>query len=496
MDLSQTQRQTQGLLQYQVELLRLLSMNEDDLKERIDEEVNKNPALSFTDGCKERVVGESSGIDAHQAILENVPDERETLRSHLLTQLGCLSLNEGEQELCESLIDNLDSNGYHILDPASLVKSRKQAGSIPNKNVLLAKGLDIVQHFDPAGVCVANMTESLKLQTRLHGQNSPLVDFLIDNLVMLDPPCVDTVQQKLHCYLKENGGAANSFWGVSLPFSKSDLTQERVGQAVDIIKSLTPHPASNFSPVVYRRVEVINVEKVAGFAPCINLTRGIVPYGDSFHFEISYDSGLPTLKINDAFADDVLKKSTFAKKSVQKAANFISILEYRNKCVVRCISSIVATEREFFAKGGDFLVPLMQKEIAQNLGVSDSTISRIVYGKYVNCAWGRLPVRHFFSRGIGDAEHGGVKSTTVVKKKVQQIAEVHPRFSDREIAQFLCEQGCKISRRTVAKYRSQMQLASSYHRVSKSYSHKSENHLHKSINPNSQDNNSRRECKN
>ena len=207
--------------QNQIMTLKLLSMNSQDLRNEIYAQIEENPALEivkdpFSDGpstLKRKNSSYQNNVrtgsvsaagqleaDTYQQMLESSPDNRETLQEHLLHQLNMLTLSEQETELCQKLIGNLDEKGYHILAPVSLIN-----GTSPEKNLqLLNKCLSIIHKFEPAGVCVQNVTESLLVQAEQKEKAPRLALFFLNNhLEMLSVPSAERVQKKISAWQQE-----------------------------------------------------------------------------------------------------------------------------------------------------------------------------------------------------------------------------------------------------------------------------------------------------
>ena len=435
----------------QIQSLNLLSMNAGDLREAIFKEVEKNPALEIVsdkfesglqsaryknspDGNLRERAASSAGEEKSQAfqeILESRADERESLYAHLTGQLNLLPLNAREKSLCQKIIGNLDARGFFILAPLSLLD--KKAGET---QALLDKCMEIIRRLDPPGVCVENFEKSLALQARLKGGASRLALFLLDgHLDFLDPPQEQKILEKIQGFLKKRK---------KLSFAKEDFgflweaEEKDAREALEYIKGLDPFPARRFDQTqaryVWPDIYVDNALKV----------------------RIS-DSVVPVLRIAPDFAKSK-KDSKFAKAAVQSAKAFLESLEYRENTIAKAACAIVARQIDFFKDGPGKLLPLRQFEIAREIGVHESTISRMASSKYLQCQWGLFPVKYFFTSSVA-----GVSKESALCE-IQKIIEENSgkKMSDQKICDELCERGIKISRRAVAKYRAQMRIENSY----------------------------------
>ena len=459
--------------QKQIQSLNLLSMNAEALRDEILLQVEKNPALeivkdNFENGVKSARyknlpggnirTGVASSLgeqksEAFQEILESRPDERKSLFSHLTEQINMLSLDEEKRKLCQKIIGNLDSRGFHILAPASLLE--KKAGQ---SQKLLDECVNIVQNLDPPGICVENVEKSLLLQARLKGGAPRLALFLLDGrLDFLNPPQSQKVLEKIEDFLE--GQKKLSFGAADYSFLEK-ISEDDVDRALLFIRSLDPFPARDFSQEETHYVAPdIYVEKVLG-QPEQNAGDRNVTFGQDCYFKIEVsDKMIPQLRIAPDFGN-AKNNSEFAKSAISQAKNLLEGLEYRDNTIAKAACAIVRSQIEFFMNGPGNLAPLRQQDIADLIGVHESTVSRMASSKYLQCQWGVFPIKHFFSNAVADSSKDRVMS------QIQKIIQENPqkKLSDQKLADALAQRGIKVARRTVAKYRSQMNIESSYSR--------------------------------
>lgn len=456
--------------QRQIQSLKLLSMNAEDLREAVFKEVENNPALEiisdkFEEGLQSaryknspdgnlRVAGVSAASqeksDAFQEILESRADERKSLGEHLAGQLALLELSAAESRLCQKIIGNLDARGFYILAPLSLLD--KSAGENP---ALLEKCLQIVRRLDPPGVCVENVEKSLLLQARIKGGASDLALFLLDGrLDFLNPPQAQKVLEKIQGFLRERKKL--SFATDDYAFLKN-LSEADVAAAILFIQGLDPFPARGFDQSQARYVwPDIYVERQED-GGASKLANDSVSVG-GFAVSVS-DRALPVVRISSDFAR-AQKKSAYAAAAIKSAKVFLQSLEYRQSSIQKAARAIVERQIEFFKKGPGNLAPLRQLDIARQIGVHESTVSRMASSKYLQCQWGLFPVKYFFTTSVS-----GVSKESALCE-IQKIVEENSgkKMSDQKICSALAERGIKISRRAVAKYRAQMQIENSYRR--------------------------------
>ncbi len=448
--------------------MRLLSMGAGDLREEILAQVEKNPALElvsdgFQNGLQSaRFKNPANGnlrlsasgslgqekSDAFQEMLESRADNRESLFSHLSAQLNLLDLDQAKKNLCQKIIGNLDSRGFYILAPSSLLD--KKAGESPK---LLAECLKIVQSFEPAGICVENVEKSLLLQAQLKDNPPPLALFFLDGrLDFLDPPRGERVREKIQAFLKERG---------KLLFANDDFSflreasLEKIEEAIGFVKSLDPFPARDFlQEETHYVIPDIIVERIQGAESDFDKEEAdwknqIVRVGGGLAFLVqSSDKMIPKVKISS---------QEFDKKDLEAAKAFLQSLEYRENSIAKAARAIVQCQAEFFEKGPGHLKALRQKDIAKKIGVHESTVSRMASSKYLKCQWGFFQVKDFFSSSVAGTSKDKVQSL------VQEIlaGPFGKKMSDQKICDALLQKGIKLSRRTLAKYRAQMGVASS-----------------------------------
>ena len=440
-----SQTQSQRIGQKQIQSLKFLAMSSEDLRQEILKEVEKNPALeivadNFEDGLKNAGVragtaayGGQQKSDAFQEILEGRADERESLSMHLTQQIDMMDIDGAKKSLCQKIIGNLDSNGFYILAPSSLLE--RKAGQ---DQKLLEECVSIVQSLDPPGICVENVEKSLLLQARLKGGASKLALFLLDgHLDFLDPPLDQKILEKIQRFLAEQK---------KLSFNKNDYSFletagiDGVQKALSFIKTLDPFPARNFvqeeTHFVYPDIYVED----DGGSFNVRMSDNVIP-------QVRIAQNLGAAKNNSAFADNI-----------SQAKAFLEGLEYRRRAIEKAAYAIVQTQSEFFKKGPGHLVPLKQKEVAAQIQVHESTVSRMASSKYLQCEWGLFPIKYFFTSAVGDASKENVQS------QIRQILgrSGQEKISDKKLCDALAQRGIKIARRTVAKYRAQLGLENSY----------------------------------
>lgn len=476
------QIQTMKLSQQQIMAMNLIAMGSLELREEILEKVDENPALEikedkFSGNANSVHTGKASraaeeAAEKYQNMLESTPDETETLQEHLLHQLNMINLPENEHRICKKLIENLDENGFFILAPVTLLEPEKG----DNEN-LLKKCIFTVQHFEPEGICCQNVTESLEIQAKLK-KNAPKIALYIlhGRLEILKPPIAEKVLNKIQKNIEENEKL--SFWTQNpddIQLTKNEISLENVKKSIEFIQNLEPFPAAGFKSTqehfVQPDVYVAKAENSENLKVALsNQAIPILSIAEDFKNEENSDS-----------LSEKNKKTV--KMQLKDAQNFLNTLNFREQVLLNAFRKLAEIQKVFFLKGPGNLVPLTQREFAKMINVHESTVSRMAESKFLRCEWGTFPIKYFFTKALASTKQKS-KEETEEKKEVESAAENistdsvkieiekilkaqkpgEKKLSDQKIADILAEKGIKIARRTVSKYRTQLNIASSYER--------------------------------
>lgn len=463
----QTDLQLQKMSQQQIQTLKYLAMGSKDLREEILKAVDNNPALEIVFDPFEINYKNSQKISSsdNQNILEQTEDKTETLQQHLINQVNLEKLSEDEHSLCIALIQNLDKNGCYgsMLDPVTLLDKNR-----PQQNrKMLSKCMDLIHHLDPVGVCCKTPEESLLIQAQVKADASELTLFLLNNhLELLVPPVSAQVQKNIKKYLEK--WHSQSF-AAETPIDNIPITIEEVQNSIDYIRNLNPHPAAAFA---YDENEsrfnqpdvVLTVEPQEGYLREDDFENGKIKGTDKIWFQVKYASGiLPEIRLNPVYS-----KMPQNKKYFVEGKEFIQSLMYRKNTIALQGCAIVSSQKKFFLEGKGNLVPLTRRQLAKICNIHESTVSRMANkknSKYIQCQWGIFPADYFFTSGI-DTNNGKKISSETIKSKLSQIIEAthNANLSDSQLTQILNQQGIKIARRTVTKYRTQLNIQNSYQR--------------------------------
>jgi RNA polymerase sigma-54 factor len=342
-------------------------------------------------------------------------------------QLRLQKISDDEYRIGEILIQNLDDNGFHIEDPESIVKEYEKD--------TLKKVMKIIQGFDPIGVCTKDFKESLLVQ--------------INNHFEPNPHALEIVEK--HFKLLERGKHADIA-------KKMKITEEKVRLAEEFIKTLDPMPGRNYS-----------TERAKYVIPDV-----LVKLKDGEFVIVLNDEEIPVLSVNPFFEEISDEKNTkdtkelnkFVTEKINDARWFIRSIGQRNETLLKTVRAIVEFQRDFFRNGPKYLVPLVLKDVAREIDVHEATVSRATKEKYIQTEWGIFELKYFFSNAItGSGSRGSKYSKQAVKEIIKEIImnnTEEKQLSDSKIAEILLQRGIKIARRTVAKYRGELNINSSF----------------------------------
>jgi len=359
---------------------------------------------------------------------ENMLTRRDSLCEQLIWQLHLTECSDEVRAAGEAIIGNLDEN-TGFLDATI----EEIAAMGPWEIEIVQQAAAVVQRLDPVGCAARDVRESLLVQLDYYGFGDRLaVQMVRDHLESLQTHKLPELTKLLNVPL------------------------EQVLEEMEIIKKLDPKPGRKYSseeaqPVVPE----VTIEKI----------------GDDYIIRFE-DDGLPHLRINRTYRQMMESKDSsketrdYIKERFRSAVDLLKNIEHRRQTIYRVCHSIVERQRDFLDHGIEHLRPMMLKDIAEDIGMHLSTVSRVVNRKYVNTPQGVYELRRFFTEGMR-SDSGEDVSTRVLKLKIKKMIEAedpHHPITDDEVAKRLARDGVKMSRRTVAKYRDQMRIPGSRER--------------------------------
>jgi len=462
MQASFVQRQQLGLKMspQMYQSIKLMELPLIDLREKIAEELERNPALEILEdrstvsldnaesGQKEIEeyfeassdsgflrggTATASASDEHHNFIEGVLTRPETLQQHLLWQLQLEPVDDGLRSIAAILIQNLDDDGFHREPLETLFKTLHDETIPPPR---LDQALGLVQALDPIGCCTTDYRESLKVQISLLRDEPSCMACQLDHLELFEKGKFSAAAKQMSC------------------------DKDKARACFNFMKKLSPFPGRQF-----------NVAEVRFVVPDIHVVRDGGDFVIVFNNEVIPVLGINPFfkKLNPTGKEGALQDRPareFARENVREAKVFINSIAMRNHTIKMVMQALLEFQRPFFANGPRHLVPLTLNDIATELGIHSATVSRIANGKYVQTEWGIFELRRFFSNSIsGTGSSGSSYSKEGVKAIIQDLVETEKRsLSDLEISEVLAERGISLARRTVAKYRKELALGSSYDR--------------------------------
>lgn len=471
--LSQRLSQQQKLSPQQIQYQKLLQLNTLALEQRIKTELELNPILEeemelTQESEREKDKEESGEADEikdpdkeefeledfmndddfdHEKAYRGTEEEqyhplapvRESLSEHLIEQLNMLNLEENMFRLGEEIIGNLDDGGYlkrsleEILNELELFEHIKiDPGEAEN---LLKK----IQLFDPIGIASRNLQECLLVQLRASKDADLYYKYLAEKMLI---EFYDDFTKRRFEMLKQ----------------KMNLSDETLRETVHLIQSMNPKPGEG-------NIESAEMNQIS--------PDFIIEKVENDYVITLNDRSMPSVTISKQYLEMFEnnrkrgKKSTqeketykFLREKFESAKWFIACIQQRRDTLMKIMQAIFQRQYEFFEKGPKALKPMIYKDIAQEINMDISTISRVVNGKYVQSLQGIHELKYFFSEGLA-TDTGEEVSNKHIKERLKEIIDKEDKkkpFSDDKLAELLNEEGIHIARRTVAKYREQLRL--------------------------------------
>lgn len=352
--------------------------------------------------------------------------EEKSLKDYLKEQIGELTEQYEILEICKYMVENLDTKGYLSEDLSDICREL----GITNENAEIA--LEIFQSLEPQGIGARNLRECLRIQLHNLGIDDENIYIIIDKyLELLGENKYNDIAKELNVKISE------------------------VQKYGDIIKTLEPKPSRGF----------YTGETVKYIVPDAYINK----IDDQYFISMNEDV-LPKLNINSLYKEIIKNENDieaveYVKDKINSAVFLIKSIEQRKNTVYRVLEDILAVQKEYFDKGAEYLKPMTLKKIANNLEMHESTISRAIREKYVSINNGKvIKIKDLFTNGIASIVGGEDVSTTNIKKTIKEMVyneDQKKPLSDQIICNRLNVEGMNISRRTVAKYREELEIKSS-----------------------------------
>lgn len=440
--------------------IKLLQMNNMELSEVVEEELAKNPLLEkqepdpseavseersnqssedgdsvpedFDAGSAMKTIGSggSQSFDNPETSFENTMSSEKSLRDHLIEQIQVAFNDPKDLMIAALLIDQIDETGYLRTNVTELSEN------LGCSTERIERLLNIMKQFDPTGIFAQDLQECLQLQLDEQGKLDQPMKVLLDNLDLLATHDMQALAEKC------------------------DVNSTYLQDMIEEVKSLNPKPAADFEHLVVQTA-----------IPDVLMKRLPKNLGGGWRVELN-TATLPRVLVNNQYYKEVAKTATqekdkeYLKNQLEKANWLVRAMDQRAQTILKVASEIVEQQDAFFNFGIEFLKPLTLKDIAEEVDVHESTVSRVTNNKYIGTPRGIFELKYFFSTAL-ISEDGMAHSAESIKAKIQNLIDaetVKSILSDDKIVDLLKEEGIDIARRTVAKYREAMHIPSSVQR--------------------------------
>jgi RNA polymerase sigma-54 factor len=474
------QKLLQKLSPQQIQFMKLLQVPTSQLEERIKEELEDNPALEQgteeettekeleDEFSEEESIDDESGKDEDIDLSDYLGDEEDDVSDYktreesrekedygsgiartetsfhelLIQQLGLLQLNEKDQIIAEQIVGSLDDDGYLRRTTSAIVNDLAFKQNIDTTDEEVEKIISLIQQFDPPGICARSLQECLFIQLQQKQRKKPS---------KLTLAAMAVIEQHFEEFSKKHYEKIQR---------ALDLSDEQMKKAVGEIIRLNPKPGAAYTSMNKAEYYVI---------------PDFIVHNINGKLELSLNSrNAPELKISEGYREmlrDYEKRSAkdkrqkeaalFIKQKIDAARWFIDAIRQRQITLLQTMNAILQYQKEFFLSGDDLrLKPMILKDIAGMTGLDISTVSRVANSKYIQTEFGTFRLKYFFSEAM-TTESGEEVSTREVRKILQELIDKEDKkkpISDDELTELLTEKGYHIARRTVAKYREQLNI--------------------------------------
>lgn len=469
---------SQKLSPQQIQLMKLIQLPTLAFEQRLKEEMEENPALesgkedntefeNFENTTDEydsyeenRINTEDINIDEYLSD-DEVPsyklnsnnysedDEEHTVpiiaqegfHQSLLSQLDTFIINEEDRIIAEFIIGSIDDTGYLRRENQDLVDDMAFTQGVYTSEENIERIISQIIHLlDPIGVGARNLQECLLLQLK--------------NKIPTDTVDLakDIIENQFDAFTKKHYDKL---------LQKYNISQSELKNAIEIIEKLNPKPGSNFSSNAFRNIEHIIPDFI------VNVEDGQIELqlnsrnAPELHISNDYKEMLQTYKESNQKNNSQKEAVQFIKQKLDSAKWFIDAIKQRQETLFVTMSAIIDYQKEYFLEGDEKLLkPMILKDLADKIGLDISTISRVANNKYVDTPYGIKLIKDFFSEAILN-EEGEEISTIEIKRTLQQIIEEENKskpYPDDKLAQILKSKGYPIARRTIAKYREQLDI--------------------------------------
>ena len=411
-----------------------------NLEKRIFQELEKNPALEIDDDNEssdtesesdedfdfEELISNSEeqeySFSRKPDFIDNIQDvESVSLIEDIMSQMDEVSSSEDEIKVAKHILGNLDENGFLPIDPILI------ADRLGYKESFVTNVKKKIQSLDPPGIGSSSIKESIISQLqKYYNEDYISLDIIKNYFDLFSKHKYELIAKKMKC------------------------SEEQVFKTVEVVSVLNPYPAINYS------------SSIAGhIIPDI-----IIEYIDNRWDVQINEPNIPIIRISNQYISMLNKYKkdenirTFVKQKINRAEWFIHAINQRNRTIEKAMKSIIKHQNLYFESDKRILSPMILKDIAEDINMDISTISRVSNGKYVQMPWGIKELKSFFSEGI-QMKNGKIISSTIVKSELKEILDNENKknpLNDESITKKLNNKGYLIARRTVSKYRESLRI--------------------------------------
>ena len=436
-----------------LQTMETLSLSTDELKEKIRKEAETNPVLIIkeketsydalaSEYRKKTDRRESyqddapffTNDDTESSWMEGMVSEKETLQQHLLGELGLMNLDADTEKTAETLITALDRNGFFPIAPELSVKD--------DERKFVPAAVKAIQSMEPDGIGVRNWRESLVLQASMKGMKGKELE-LFSSLVTNE---------------LENLKAGK----IDLAARNLGTDREEAEALFSFLRTLTPFPGRKYgSEYEQFIVPELSIKKNEEGNLVLTLNKNALPIVE---IDPSY-SEMEKEYRNDR-SESGKEAEKFIKEKIASASNLMNQLEMRATTLEKTGAVLMEKQRDFFLNGPMYMKGLTMQEVADEIGVHEATVSRIASSKYIDTDFGLYPIRALFSNRV-ESNDGENYSKNAVKEIIREIImenKTGKALSDQKISDMLAQRGIKAARRTVSKYRHELDIDSSFAR--------------------------------
>lgn len=434
-----------------LQTMETLSLSTDELKEKIRKEAETNPVLIIKEketsydalaseyrkktDRRENYQDDApffTNDDTESSWMEGMVSEKETLQQHLLGELGLMNLDADTEKTAETLITALDRNGFFPIAPELSVKD--------DERKFVPAAVKAIQSMEPEGIGVRNWRESLVLQASMKGMKGKELE-LFSSLVTNE---------------LENLKAGK----IDLAARNLGTDREEAEALFSFLRTLTPFPGRKYgSEYEQFIVPELSIKKNEEGNLVLTLNKNALPIVE---IDPSY-SEMEKEYRNDR-SESGKEAEKFIKEKIASASNLMNQLEMRATTLEKTGAVLMEKQRDFFLSGPMYMKGLTMQEVADEIGVHEATVSRIASSKYIDTDFGIYPIRALFSNRV-ESNDGENYSKNAVKEIIREIImenKTGKALSDQKISDMLAQRGIKAARRTVSKYRHELDIDSSF----------------------------------